>query len=78
MEPKAPLSERQQRLQYHNEMKPVYKSILGMTVRGALKMMKWMVKAAFQIPGLVKKMSANQTEAARKSTARTKGSEIAQ
>jgi len=78
MEPKASLSARQQRLQYHNEMKPVYKSILGMTVRGAFTMMKWMVKAAFQIPGLVKRISAHPTVAARKPVAGTKGREIAQ
>ena len=78
MEPKAALSARQQRLQYHNEMKPVYRSILGMTVRGAFTMMKWMVKTAFQIPGLVRKMSTHQTVAARKPVAGTRGRQIAQ
>lgn len=51
---------REQRLQQYNEMKPVLKHILGSTVRVAGKMIKFLFKTAFRIPGLVKRMSSQR------------------
>ncbi len=51
---------REQRLQQYNEMKPVLKQIAGSTVRIAGKMFTFLFKAAFRIPGLVKRMSSQR------------------
>jgi hypothetical protein len=50
------------RLQRYNDMKPVTKRILWFTVRATFKMMKWVVSAAFHIPGLVRRMATSHTD----------------
>jgi hypothetical protein len=47
------------RLQQYNDLKPVTKRVLGMTLRVAGKMMKWILTTAFRIPGMVKRMAAS-------------------
>ena len=45
------------RLQEYNDMKPAAKKILGLTARLAMGMMKTIVRVAWAIPGIVKKMA---------------------
>jgi hypothetical protein len=47
------------RLRQYNDIKPITKGLLWFTLRAAAKMMKFVAKAAFQIPGLVKKMASS-------------------
>jgi hypothetical protein len=46
----------ERRLQQYNDMKPVTKRVLGMTIRAAGKMMKLILKTAFYLPGMVKRL----------------------
>jgi hypothetical protein len=46
----------ERRLQQYNDLKPVTKRVLGMTVRVAGQMMKLIVKSAYHLPGLVKRL----------------------
>jgi hypothetical protein len=45
-----------ERLQQYNELKPAAKKVLGFTARAAVKMMKMIVKAAWLLPGMVRKL----------------------
>jgi hypothetical protein len=44
-------------LQHYNDLKPVTRKLFWWTLKSAGKMIKWVVKAAFHLPGLVKKMA---------------------
>jgi hypothetical protein len=41
------------------DLKPAVNQILGFAARTTFKMMKFLIKTAFQIPGFVKKMVSN-------------------
>jgi hypothetical protein len=43
----------------YQDLKPKLDHILGFAARATFKMMKFMIKTAFQIPGFVKKMVSN-------------------
>jgi len=49
-----------ERLQQYNDMKPAAKKALGFTARIAVKMMKMIVRTAWLIPGMVRKMAGKK------------------
>ena len=49
-------SEKEQEFQNNQQLKPVMKQILVFTAKTTWKLMKMLVKTAFLIPGMVKKL----------------------
>jgi hypothetical protein len=62
MRSKSNISIDKDRLEEYNKMKPAAKSALYMTARVGAKMMKWMVKFAFYLPGIVRRLAAKSHE----------------
>jgi hypothetical protein len=57
MRTRSDISIDKDRLQEYNKMKPAAKSALYTTARVGAKMMKWLIKFAFYLPGMVRKLT---------------------